>query len=191
MDVYQQSKENKIKIRKSLIEAGIIICKSFEVKFRQATVHGSHELALVKLVHDAVDRVFNFFKEKSPLLGEDLFIPSNITKAIILGKSKRHKNIFSIPNRHLGGVLDNELTTKQLYQETPVLKIVDHDESYSYRKKNARDISDFRLVFEWEEEDVNLIQWGIDHEIVLSGNRRYKKATRFTATAFDGLSLTE
>ena len=65
LDVYQ---ENKIKIRKNLIEAGILICKSFEIKFIQATAHGSYEFALFKLAHDAVDRAFNYFKKKSIFL---------------------------------------------------------------------------------------------------------------------------
>lgn len=186
LDVYQ---ENKIKIRKNLIEAGILICKSFEIKFIQATAHGSYEFALFKLAHDAVDRAFNYFKKKSSVLDEDFFTPANITKAVILGKSKRHKNIFSIPNRHLGGVLDNGLSTKRLYQETPILKIVDHDENYCYQKKHAQDISDFRLVFDWEEEG-NTIQWGIDRKITLFENRQYKKKNCFTATTFNRLSLT-
>jgi hypothetical protein len=59
LDIYQKNKESKIEIRKNLLEAGIFLYKSFELKFRQATVHGSYELALFKLVYDATNRVFN------------------------------------------------------------------------------------------------------------------------------------
>jgi hypothetical protein len=188
LDFYHENQENKIKIRKNLIEAAILITRSFEIKFSEVTVHGSYQLAILKLAHDAVDRAFNFFKENSPILEEAFFAASHIVKAVILGKSKRYRNIFSLPKRHLGGSLDNGLTTKQLYQETPILKIVDPQENYCYQKKHARDISDFRLVFEWEEAD-NAIQWGIDDEIMLFGNRQYKKSIRFTATNFNRLNL--
>ncbi len=188
--IYQKDKGNKMKIRENLISAGINLFKSFEIKFKQATFHSNHELALLKLAHDAVDRIFNFFNENSSVLeAEDFLTVSNITKAVILGRSKRHRNIFSIPNRHLGYSLDNGLTSKRIYQETPVLKIISADESYCYKKNNARDIADFRLIFAWEEEGEELIKWGLDEEIVLSGNRLYQKITSTPETSLDNLTL--
>lgn len=188
--IYQQDKENKMKVRENLIAAGIKLFKSFEIKFGQVTCYTNHELALLKLAHDAVDRIFNFFDENSSELEEsDFLTASNITKAVILGKSKRYRNIYSIPNRHLGYPLDHGLTTKRLYQETPVLKLTTTNENYCYKKNNSRDISDFRLVFEWEEAVDPPIQWEDDDKIVLFGNRSYQKINSIPETTLNGLTL--
>ncbi len=178
LEIYQKSKENKIKIRENLIEAAITIFKSFELKFKQATLHGSYELAILKLARDAVDRVFNFFNKNSLVfvVEEDFFRALRSTKAIILGKSKRHKGIFAFPNRYLGYSLDNNITTTQLYEETPVLKIIFQHKNVCYRPINSRVISDFRLILDWEgEKIVGPTRWGIDDDIVLYENRKFRK----------------
>ncbi|MCZ6909042.1 MAG: hypothetical protein O7C55_04945, partial [Rickettsia endosymbiont of Ixodes persulcatus] len=178
LEVYQKSKENQIKIRKNLIEAAIIIFKSFEIKFKQATLHGSYELAILKLARDAVDRVFNFFNKNALVFvaEEDFFRAFHVTKAIILGKSKRYKGIFAFPNRYLGYSLDNNITTTQLYEETPVLKVIFQQNNVCYRPINSRVISDFRLILDWEvEEIVGPARWGIDDNIVLYENRKFRK----------------
>lgn len=202
LDIYNENEENKVKIRKNLIEAGMIIFRSFEIKFMEATIHNSHELAMLKLARDAADRIFNFFYEYSELLKEeDFFLSHNLTKAIILGKSKRHKSIFTIPNVHLGYSLDSNITTKRLYEQTPILKIVSQDENYCYKPNKNRIISDFRLVFQWEEEKetkeeeedaINILnQWGIDDTIVLFKNRPYRKADCITKTSINRLSIAQ
>lgn len=135
-------------------------------------------MAILKLARDAVDRIFNFFNKNSLVLGEEenFFISSNITKAIILGKSKRYKNIFSIPNLYLGYSLDNGITTTQLYEDTPVLKITTQQSNFCFSPVNSRNISDFRLVLGWEEEELaSPIRWGDDEHIMLYGNRRLRK----------------
>lgn len=194
LEVFQKNEERRIKIKKNLVEAAIFIFRSFEIKFKDVTINHSNELALLKLARDAVDRAFNFFYKNSSLLESEknFFSSINITKAIILGQSKRYKSIFFIPNRHVGYSLDNGITTTQLYQETPVLKVASQAGNYSYKINNARNISDFRLVFEWEEEreEVNTpIQWGVDDEIMLFENRPYKKTKLFMETILSSLTL--
>lgn len=197
LDIYHENEENKIKIRTSLIETGMLIFRSFEIKFMEATVHNSQELAMLKLARDASDRIFNFFYEHSELLKEeDFFLSQNLIKATILGKSKRRKSIFTIPNVHLGYSLDRNLTTKRLYEQTPILKLVSQDEHYCYKPNKNRVISDFRLLFQWEEEKEDdaintLNQWGSDHIIVLFKNRLYRKADCITKTSINRLSIAQ
>ncbi len=195
LDVYHQNKANKVKIKENLLEAAFEIFKNFEIKFKQATVYGSYELALYKLARDAVDRIFNFFKKKlySLELDENFFSSTNITKAFILGKSKRYRNMFSIPHRYLGLRLDGGLSTKRLYEETPILKIVSENESYCYKKNKARDIADFRLLFPCEEEKEAVdspppVQWGSD-EIILFEKRVFQKITDFSRDESPKLKL--
>ena len=192
LDLYHQNEENKIKIRENLLGAAFEIFKSFEIKFQQTTVYGSYELALYKLARDAVDRMLNFFFFfLSPLtLDEDFFSSTNLTKAFILGKSKRYKNMFSIPHRYLGLRLDDGLSTKRLYEQTPVLKMVFQNENYRYEKIKARDISDFRLLFAWEEALLDpAVEWGVDDEIILFENRIYRKTTSFITDSLNTLKL--
>lgn len=173
LTIYHKNKDNKSKIRENLVVAGIELFKSFEIKFRAATFHNNPEIALIKLAHDAVDRMFNFFSKNSSLLEEDDFLSSsNILKATILGKSKRYRNIFSFPHRHLGYALDDNISTKRLYNDTPLLKLVSKTEQYWYKRNNARDSEGFRFSFKWEEDVDPPICWGAD-EITLVGNRKY------------------
>lgn len=189
LEVYQQDKEkSQSKVRKCLIEAGVAIFKSFEFKFMKVTAHNSWELAMLKLARDAADRMVNYYRKN--LITDEFFTPSIITKAIILGKSKRYKTSFlKIPNRHLGRTLDGNIKTEKIFQETPVLKIVPQQKKYCYKMSNSQPMSDFRLIFPWEEEDNDIIQWGVDDEIVLSGNRHYKKATSIKETTLNSLVL--
>lgn len=189
LGVYQEDKEkSQSKVRKYLIEAGVAIFQSFEIQFMKVTAHNSWEYAMLKLARDAADRMVNYYR-KNALAGE-FFIPSIITKAIILGKSSRYKTTFlRKPNWHLGRTLDNNIKTEKIFQETPVLKIVSQHKNYCYKMINSQPMPDFRLIFEWEEEGNEAIQWGVDDEILLSGNRHYKKATSFTETTFNSLVL--
>ncbi|MEN9447626.1 MAG: hypothetical protein RJA25_916 [Bacteroidota bacterium] len=189
LEIYQEDKEkSQSKVRKCLIEAGVAIFQSFEIQFMKVTAHNSWEFPMLKLARDATDRMVNYYR-KNTLAGE-FFIPSIITKAIILGKSRRYKATFlRIPNRHLGRTLDSNIKTEKIFQETPVLKIVSEHKNYCYKMTNSQPMSDFRLIFEWEEESNVAIQWGIDDEILLSGNRHYKKSTSFTETTLNNLLL--
>lgn len=187
--IYQRNKDNKLKIRKNLVVASVELFKSFEIKFREATFQKNHELALIKLARDAVERMFNFFSENPSLLEEEDFLSvSNILKAIILGKSKRYRNIFSIPQRHLGHILDNNISTKRFYEDTPILKWVSENEMYCYKRNNAHDLTDFRLIFKWEEDTDESIPWGMD-KITLLDNRKYTKSASVSESTLNTLTL--
>lgn len=189
LEIYQEDKEkSQSKVRKYLVEAGMSIFQSFEIQFMKVTAHNSWEYAMLKLARDAADRMVNFYR-KNALAGE-FFNSSIITKAIILGQSRRYKTTFlRMPNWHLGRTLDNNIKTEKIFQETPVLKIVSQHKNYCYKMINSQPMPDFRLIFEWGEEGNVAIQWGVDDEILLSGNRYYKKATSFTETTLNSLVL--